>query len=192
MTMAKIKSKKKIIIIPGIFDVQYECKPLYRIADEMGFEVVIFHYTPWGYESYFSVEKKLENLIKKCKPVGIVGFSHGGTIAVGAKHSLPILSIGGTLRGTFSGYIWHTIGFRQIRFCSDYLEHISEMLEKRTKTIVSVYTPFDIVIIPFTSAKTGLSYMTLTPLHQLLSFWPKTQRVYRKWLSDVSNGRFSE
>ncbi len=183
------KKQKKIIVIPGIFDIQYECKPLYRIARQMGFEVLIFHYTPWGHESYFSIETKLEALIKLHKPAGIVGYSHGGALAVGAKHSLSIFSVGGTFSGTLAGYLWHTIGFRQIRYNSEYLLHIQTAIARRLrsedKSIVSVYTPFDVTIIPFTSSKAGESHLAFALTHQFLCFSSKTQRTYREWLSSL-------
>ena len=181
--MATKSVQKTLVFVPGIFGIKYEWQPLRKIAECAGFKVVVFNYTTWGKESYFSVEKKLSAFLKHHNAVGVVGYSLGGTIAVGAHHSLPIFAVCSIFNGTATGYLYPSIGFRQIRFDSKYLATVRNKI--RAHNVTSVYSYLDWIIIPGTSSRAGNSVCVWCPVHAWTSYWPMSREVFRKFLSKL-------
>jgi len=123
----------------------------------------------------------------------LVGFSMGGIVG---RHYLQrlgglarvrrFLTIGSPHQGTLTGWLRWNTGARQMRRHSEFLRDLNSDVEMlRTVGFTSIWTPFDLMILPARSSviPPAISIRVNTPAHALLVRDPKVLRLVHQILS---------
>lgn len=162
--------KPAALLIHGIWDSARVFRRIHRALEAAGVEV----YTPTLKNNHG--EKGIENLaeqvaaiLEECFPgrddVNLVGFSMGGIVSRyylqqldGRKRVQKLITISSPHKGTLTGYAYPTKGAQQMAYRSAFIkqleanDHLLEGME-----IHSFWTPFDVMIIPYTSSQWQLA-----------------------------------
>jgi triacylglycerol lipase len=121
------------------------------------------------------------------QPIDIVGFSMGGLVSRyylqrlgGIQRVRKFVTIGTPHRGTWTAFLRANAGARDMRPGSRFLEDLTREVELLdTVSFTSVWTPFDLMIVPANSSKVpaGRSISVNTLAHPLLVRDPQVLRI---------------
>lgn len=153
-----------IILIHGIWDSSKTMKYLFSYLENLGYSVHMYQYIPndgsvsfdylvEGFKNYVD-DIKIKNNLNK---LSIIGFSMGGIIAryYIQKYNKDgiiqkYISISSPHRGTYTSYFNKGDGVKELRPESIFIKKINT--EKPNCKSLSIYTPFDLIIIPSNSS----------------------------------------
>lgn len=155
-----------IILIHGIKDTAAKMEPMARYLRSRGREVHSVTLTPsWGQVGLEVLAEQLKSFIDArvdaSQPIDIVAFSMGGLVARyyiqrlgGLSRVKHFVTLATPHRGTYLAYVLSNVAGRQMRPGSDFLR----ALDADTSSLgqircVSIYTPFDLIIIPATNSR---------------------------------------
>jgi triacylglycerol lipase len=181
-----------IFLIHGIKDTARKMKRMETYLRQQGREVYSVTLTPsWGQVGLEELAEQLKTFIdahaRPAQPIDLVGFSMGGLVARyyvqrldGLDRVKHLVTLGTPHHGTWTAFLLQNTGSRQMRPGSDFLcdlEHDSEQLKKISCT--SIWTPFDLIIIPATSSRIDVGRNVMVPaiVHPLLVWCKKSVRA---------------
>jgi triacylglycerol lipase len=126
-------------------------------------------------------------------PVDLVGFSMGGLVSRyylqrmdGSQHVRKFITIGSPHQGTLTADLSWLPAITQMRIASDFTTHLNKDVEALLEhDVVSIWTPFDLMIIPRASAKlpVGRSYQVPVLIHHLMLTDDRVLALVEKELS---------
>lgn len=189
---------KTVLLIPGIFDRGRSMHRMERVLDAAGFRAHYLHlqYNSGWYGMEFlsnQLKTQVDALIDEGSTCALVGFSMGGIVA---RHYLQVR--GGlervhkfiSLSSPHYGSLWASFlpysGGRQLRVGSDFLKKLNRDVHSLAPTApASVWTRYDITILPHTSSRLplGATYEVPVALHRLVPLDRRVIAIVSKELS---------
>lgn len=167
--------KRSVVLIHGIDDTAHCLRFLSQFLRAQGFETYEFEYSPSnGSFPLEDLAEQLESYIQKKGLIrfDVVGFSMGGIIAryyiqkmEGYKYVQQLITLSSPHYGTWLAYLRRGIGVRQLRPKSSFLQKINDDLHHlHAIKFTSVYTPFDLAIVPSNSSRMALAHNISLPV----------------------------
>ncbi|WP_444892255.1 lipase family alpha/beta hydrolase [Microbulbifer sp. TRSA001] len=194
------RKSRTVLLIPGIFD---RGTSLLRMQHELAAENYDVHYIHLRYNSgWHGMEHlssqllaKLEHIVDKETTCTLVGFSMGGIIARyylqalnGLERVHKFISISSPHHGSYWANFLPYKGGKQLRIGSDFLRALNLGIQKLEVTEpASIWTPYDITIMPHSSAILGLgtSYEVPVILHRMM---PLSSKVISLLKREIKSG----
>lgn len=185
---------KKVIYVPGFTGGRRDLQG-FKAALKDEFEVLYFDYDTFLKDSLEENAGKLEKFIESLswndgEKGAIIGMSAGGVIA---DYYLKCLKNGRidkfiSLCTPFKGTCLAAIptkrkGLKELRINHPFL---CKLAEKKLENIdeENVYSPFDMVVIPGSSAKGVHPKVCYFPIHPLMEFWPEAIKEIKRFLEE--------
>ncbi|MCW8127393.1 esterase/lipase family protein [Microbulbifer halophilus] len=177
------------LLIPGIFDRGWSMHRMQRALDAAGFHAHYLHlkYNSGWYGMEFlsyQLKSQLDALVDKDSTCALVGFSMGGIVArhyLQARGGLDRVHKFVSLSSPHYGSLWAGLlpysGGRQLRTGSGFLKKLNDGVHSLAPTDpVSIWTRYDITILPHTSSRLplGAAYEVPVALHRWV---PLDERV---------------
>lgn len=163
------KKPRAVVLVHGIFDTPAIFN---RFADGLrkcGFQPLAVSLVPSDGsvgldELAVQLDASLRTQLRSDEQFDMVGFSMGGLVSRyfvqrlgGMDRVTRLITISAPHRGTYTGYAMANRGSKQMRPGSDFLRSLNqdacELLRVR---FVSIWTPFDLMIIPAESSRLGV------------------------------------
>jgi len=178
-----------VLLVPGIFD---RGKSMHRLRDALNRQGFRAHYIHLQYNSgwhgmeylSYQLQSQVDALIEPGHSFALVGFSMGGIVArhyLQARGGLARVHKFITLSSPHFGSLWANFlpysGGRQLRIGSRFLDEMNRDIHSlATAAPVSIWTRYDVTIVPYTSSRLplGATYEIPVKLHRWV---PLDQRV---------------
>lgn len=190
--------RNAVVLVHGIFDSSSVMKPLRNALESQGFRALAPDLLPCdGSVSVATLAAELASFIQRNlsddEAFSIVAFSMGGLISRyylqclnGLSRAQTLITLGAPHNGSALAFFRIGDGFRDLRQGSKLLGELKRTEERlRPLNPLSIYTPFDLMIAPFTSSiwrvATNLSFPI--PIHCGLLSSPKVHRAIFEHLS---------
>lgn len=177
-----MKNKSRTaILIPGIFDHGRSMLRMKQALESAGFTA---HYVHLQYNSGWHgmehLSRQLKNQVDSLTEAGctysLVGFSMGGIVArhylqmlEGLERVHKLITISSPHYGSYWANFLPYRGGRELRIGSDFLNALNENVQSLAAVSpVSIWTPYDITIVPHTSSRLpiGKAYKFPVKLHR--------------------------
>lgn len=180
------------LLVHGIFDSSSVMKPLRKALELRGFHTLSPDLTPCdGSVSIATLAEQLDQFIKSHFSTNdifsIVAFSMGGLISRyylqclnGATRVRTLITLGTPHNGSALAFFRTGAGFRDLRQGSQLLRILKESEEVlRPLNPLSIYTPFDLMIVPYTSSiwRIAKNVAVAVPIHCSLLSSVKVHRL---------------
>lgn len=182
-----------ILFIHGIGGSKKQYQPIIRYLRKKG----INNFYEFSYESRIGlhpikvIARELSEFIKenvKEKSVDIVAFSQGGIIALAYlrfyknRNVKKLFTLCTPHKGSKWAIIFNLPGLIDLRPDSKLLKELEDFALNEKINIYSVYTPFDLMVLPGWNArpKYGKKKIIFAPAHPAAFFWPATMRFIYK------------
>lgn len=180
------------ILVPGFNDDTRILQPLVNYLQQERLRPLALSPQPSnGAASIESLAQQLARLIEQQVPaqqrLNLVGFSMGGLICRvylqqlgGAARSDRLITVATPHQGTWSAYSYNRPACIEMRPGSQFLTTLNRDLNAlRTLAVTSIWTPFDITIIPSINSylAVGDFLSILSPFHQTMLMDGRVQRV---------------
>ncbi|GAA5443022.1 hypothetical protein Misp06_01198 [Microbulbifer sp. NBRC 101763] len=189
-----------VLLIPGIFDRGSSLLRMQHALGDAGFDTHYIHLrynSGWHGMEHLSSQlmAKMEKLVKKGATCTLVGFSMGGIVAryylqsmngIGRVHKF--ISIASPHHGSYWANFLPYKGGKQLRVGSEFLRGLNQSIHMlETTDPVSIWTKYDVTIMPHSSAKLGIgtSYEVPVILHRLM---PMSSKVISLMKKEVISG----
>ncbi|AWF83002.1 lipase [Microbulbifer sp. A4B17] len=197
LTTHKKRKSRTVLLIPGIFD---RGTSLLKMQHELAADGFDAHYIHLRYNSgWHGMEHlssqllaKLEHIVEKDTTCTLVGFSMGGIVAryylqalQGIHRVHKFISISSPHYGSYWASFLPYKGGKQLRVGSDFLRKLNHGLKMLESTQpVSIWTRYDITIMPHSSAILGLgtTYEVPVILHRMMPMSRKVISVLKREL----------
>lgn len=166
-----------VLLIPGFYSEITTFYKFYQFLTKLGRSVYIPNLTPnTGQLALENLAKQLDNFIKKNfknqQKLDIVGFSMGGIISRyyiqklgGIKQTQRFVTISSPHYGTWTSYLCNRPACQQLQPESKFLKELnSEVYDLKKIQITSIYTPFDLIILPYTSSRLPIGNNIALPI----------------------------
>lgn len=181
-----------VLLVHGMFDSSSVLKPLRIALESQGFRTFSPDLTPCdGSAPIATLAEKLDDFIQthlsNDEAFSIVAFSMGGLISRyylqclnGVNRAKTLITLGTPHNGSALAFFRTGEGFRDLRQGStllDTLKQTEEML--RPLNPLSIYTPFDLMIVPYTSSiwRIAKNVSLAVPIHCSLLSSPRVHQV---------------
>jgi triacylglycerol lipase len=201
------EARSPVVLVHGIYDVAGTMRGLARQLREEGHPTLVLELRPAdGKMRLDELAEQAAEQIGKALPEGqafhLLGFSMGGLVCRqllqedgGLRgRALSFTTLSTPHSGTWTAYLGWTPGVRQMRPGSDFLRQLEEgdaVLAKDGVSLLSLWTPYDLIILPATSSRwEGAEERSLGVLAHPLMLWDR--RVAREvagHLDEVEVGR---
>ncbi len=182
---------EKVIYIPGFTGGRRDIQGLKKALGN--FQLIYFDYDTGLKEPLERTAGKLEEFIEDIKwdngeKGAIIGVSAGGIIADYYLKFLKngridkFISLCSPFRGTYLAAIpSRREGLVELRRNSPFLRELAEK-ELKDVEVENIWSPFDIVVIPGSSAQGTNPKISYCPIHPLAQFWPSTIKEVKRFL----------
>lgn len=151
-----------IVLVHGIFNSGHIFFWMRRALEKRGHQCFAPNLWPCdggkGIEhASLQLKQKIDDRFGSSQPISIIGFSMGGVVARyylqslnGLKRTQHFFSIATPHHGSYWGYFpYPTLGVRQLRPGSEFLQELEKYEERLTKVkCFSYWTPLDFSIVP--------------------------------------------
>ncbi|WP_444937918.1 esterase/lipase family protein [Microbulbifer sp. JMSA002] len=189
-----------VLLVPGIFDRGTSLLKMQRILSEAGYNTYYIHLrynSGWHGMEHLSAQlmAKMENILKGEETCTLIGFSMGGIVAryylqamSGIDKVHKFISIASPHHGSYWANFLPYKGGKQLRVGSDFLKSLNKSIHLLEQTQpVSIWTKYDITIMPHSSAQLGIgvSYEVPVILHRLM---PMSTKVISLMKNEVITG----
>lgn len=181
-----------IILIHGIKDDARKMEPMARYLQAGGRTVYTVTLRPsFGQVGLEVLAEQLRDFVETnidpAEKIDLVGFSMGGLVCRYYLQRLDGLSKVGSLitlgtphHGTWTAYILQNIGSKQMRPKSEFLNDLNHDADTLKQVqCVSIWTPFDLIILPSTSSRIsfGKNIRTWRLVHPGLVWSKKSMKI---------------
>ncbi|WP_315857558.1 esterase/lipase family protein [Microbulbifer agarilyticus] len=200
MDGVEVRKSRVAILIPGIFDRGNSMLRMQHALNLAGFTAHnVKLKTNSGWHGMEPMALQLRDLVEEVTRQGetcaLVGFSMGGIVARyylqrlgGADRVHKFISLSSPHFGSAWAHLLPYKGGRQLRIGSDFLGDLnsdSGLLECTAP--VSIWTPYDTTIVPYTSSRLplGETYQVPVSLHRWVPQNPRVIEIVAQELSSV-------
>lgn len=158
-----------VLLVHGIDDTASVFDAMRPRLEQAGFQVEAFDMVPNNGDASLAVlagqiRDRVEALRRRtgAERVDVVAFSLGGIASRyylqrlgGAERVQRFVTISSPHHGTLTGYIRNNPGSTELRIGSPFLADLNQDWEKTTRKVrvTSIWTPFDLMIVPSTSSR---------------------------------------
>ncbi|MFN3562046.1 MAG: esterase/lipase family protein [Chloroherpetonaceae bacterium] len=182
----------RVVLVHGLFDNSSVMKPLRLALETQGFRTFAPDLLPCdGSASIATLAKELRQFVQQHlaedDAFSIVAFSMGGLISRyylqclnGISRTQTLITLGTPHNGSALAFFRSGEGFRDLRQGSLLLRTLKETEDSlRPLYPLSIYTPFDLMIVPYTSSiwRVAKNVSISVPIHCSLLSSPKVHRV---------------
>lgn len=181
-----------VLLVHGIFDSSSVLKPLRGALESQGFRTLAPDLLPCdGSASIITLANELDRFIQahltREETFSLVAFSMGGLISRyylqcldGAARAQTLITLGTPHSGSALAFFRIGDGFKDLRQGSKFLR-VLKQTEDVLRPIhpLSIYTPFDLMIVPYTSSiwRVAKNVSIAVPIHCSLLSSPKVHRA---------------
>ncbi len=188
-----------VLLIHGIFRQSYVFNQLCPYLTQLGFEVHRFNLTPHNGEvGIDELAVQIKDYVEREFPAHqqfqLVGFSMGGLVSRyylqrlgGLNRVKRFITLSSPHNGTWTAYFKHVPGCIQMRPGSDFLRDLNRDIEVLAQVdFLSLWTPFDLLIIPASSAilPIGTATRLWVWMHDRMTWHPTAMAAIAKSLQD--------
>ncbi len=181
-----------VLLVHGIFDSSSVMKPLRKALEKQGFRTLSPDLVPCnGSASIATLAEKLDQFIETHlsadEAFSIVAFSMGGLISRyylqclnGVARARTLVTLGTPHHGSALAFFRIGDGFRDLRQGSALLRTLKQSEDMlRPLNPLSIYTPFDLMIVPYTSSiwRVAKNVSIAVPIHCSLLSSPNVHRA---------------
>ena len=174
-----------ILLIHGITDTSYKMRKIASHLYDMGLQVHTIDLTPNNGDSKLEIlAEQVADLVSRTfaphQPIDIIGFSMGGLVARyyiqrlgGLDRVQRFITLSSPHRGTLAAYFSERPGCVQMRPDSKFLQDLDrDVRVLRHLNFTSMWTPFDLIILPASSSQLGIGTEIMCPVaaHPLMVF----------------------
>ena len=194
-------SGRNVLLVHGIHDSARSMTWMKRMLTARGWNVYTINLEPNNASVSFDVMgRQVKDFIETNFPAGekidLVGFSMGGLVSryyiqklAGAMAAAirRLVSISAPNHGTIWAMLSGRAGVRQMRPGSEMLRELNaNAAELEPLGYTSIYTPFDLTIVPPASSRmpVGRNVIAWVPLHPLMVILPSSMRAVEKALEN--------
>ncbi|WP_299581278.1 lipase [uncultured Microbulbifer sp.] len=189
------RKSRTVLLIPGIFDRGTCLLRMQRALSNAGFNAHYIHLrynSGWHGMEHLSSQlmAKIEKLLITGETCTLVGFSMGGIVAryylqsmSGIRKVHKFISIASPHHGSYWANFLPYKGGKQLRIGSEFLCDLNKSIHLLDQTNpVSIWTKYDVTIMPHSSAQLGLgiSYEVPVILHRLMPISSKVISLTKK------------
>lgn len=190
---------KKIFLVHGFYNSGGFLRKLTAALADKGFECIVPNLKPrdckYGIENWaHQLKAVIDAEIKNDEGFSVIGYSMGG-LAVRYylqelnNHNVEkFIAISTPFKGTLTAYLYPGIGTRQQRPGSEFLKQLANHVNNLEGIkCYSFMTPFDLMIIPYTSSKweRAENKAIYSPFHQSMVF---NKKLHNKIIHILSSG----
>lgn len=181
-----------VLLVHGIFDSSSVMKPLRKALESQGFRTLSPDLVPCdGSAPIATLAEKLDRFIQthlaNDEPFWLVAFSMGGLISRyylqclnGVARAQTLITLGTPHNGSAWAFFRIGQGFRDLRQGSVLLRTLKQTEDVlRPLNPLSIYTPFDLMIVPYTSSiwRIAKNVSLAVPIHCSLLSSPRVHQV---------------
>lgn len=180
------------ILVPGFNDDTLILQPLVDYLQREALQPIAL--SPQPSNGTVSIEilaqqlaKLIEQRVSPKQRLNLVGFSMGGLVCRvylqqlgGARRSDRLVTVATPHQGTWSAYSFNRPACVEMRPGSQFLAQLNgDLTALRTIAVTSIWTPFDITIMPAVNSYLGVGdfISVLSPFHQLMLMDSRVLRV---------------
>ncbi|MGQ9806377.1 MAG: esterase/lipase family protein [Chlorobiales bacterium] len=188
----KMNKQHAVLLVHGIFDSSSVLKPLRDALESQGFRTLAPDLLPCdGSTPIATLAEKLDDFIQthlgNSEPFSIVAFSMGGLISRyylqclnGVNRAKTLITLGTPHNGSALAFFRIGDGFKDLRQGSEFLRALKQTEDVlRPIHPLSIYTPFDLMIVPYTSSiwRIAKNVSIAVPIHCSLLSSPRVHQV---------------
>ncbi len=175
--------REPVVLVHGIWNTARVFGKFSRRLEQAGFEVHAWNATPSNGSASLGklaeqLAERIDSALGQKRPFSLVGFSMGGMVSRiylqrlhGARRVQKFVSIAAPHHGTFWARFSKKPGIAEMRSDSELLTELNrDLIELTTLPCLSLYTPYDLMILPARSSELGLGQVrkVSVALHQLM------------------------
>jgi triacylglycerol lipase len=155
-----------VILVHGISDTHHKLRFIQRALEMQGLSVYAIDLRPNNGDGKLDIlAQQLKDFIDRWVPptqnIDLIGFSMGGLVSryyiqrLGGLHRLSrFITISSPHKGTIAAYFSPREGCVQMRPHSDFLQDLNGTMDQLNEVnFVSIWTPFDLIILPPNSSE---------------------------------------
>jgi len=178
-----------ILFIYGLGAGKWQYGPIIKYLKKKGInDFYEFTYkNKFGQVRIKDIAEELSEFISKNvkeESINIVAISQGGIIALAYlkyfrnKNVKKLFTLCSPHKGSYMAYLMNLPGFIDLRPNSELLNELEKFIQESKINVYSVYTPFDLMVVPGWGAKPkcGKVKMIFAPAHPIAFFWPATKK----------------
>lgn len=179
---------RRVVLVHGFFETGAAFKPLQKRLEARGFHCLRVKLRPndgrGGLERLaHGLKQDIDATYGPHLPVSLVSFSMGGLVSRyylqelgGAARCDQLITISSPHHGTWAAYGYPSLGARQMRPGSGFLQHLARTEHRLgDMPVTSLWTPLDLIILPASSSvwdrADNRAYRS--PLHPMMLTSPK-------------------
>ncbi len=164
-----LSSRNPIVLIHGLTDTSHKMRHIAKHLRDLGWQVVDIDLTPNNGDSRLEIlAGQVADLIARTftpdRPIDLLGFSMGGIVSRyylqrlgGIDRVQRFITISVPHRGTIAAYFSTRPGCMQMRPDSAFMQDLNRDVDRlKQLNFTSLWTPFDLIILPPTSSQLGI------------------------------------
>ncbi|MCY7368755.1 MAG: triacylglycerol lipase [Chamaesiphon sp.] len=169
MQVTSNSQRNPILLVHGLMDTSYKMQKISSHLDNLGWQVADIDLTPNNGDSKLEIlAKQVADLIDRTfspeQPIDLLGFSMGGLVSRyylqrlgGIERVQRFISISVPNNGTIAGYFSQRPGCIQMQPNSEFIKDLNSDIDRlRLLNFTSIWTPFDLIILPPSSSQLGI------------------------------------
>jgi triacylglycerol lipase len=184
-TRQKSPSQNSVFLVHGLTDTSRKMATIARHLRNLGWEVYDINLTPSNGDAKLeSLAQQILDLVDRTFPphqkIDIIGFSMGGLVSRyyiqrlgGIDRVQRFITISSPHNGTFAAHFSTRPGCVQMRPESEFIQDLNRDTNSlKGLQFTSLWTPFDLMILPPTSSRLGIGTETMIPVltHPLMVY----------------------
>jgi triacylglycerol lipase len=184
-----IPNRNPLLLVHGLMDTSHKMRKIASHLRGLGWQVNDLDLTPNNGDAKLEVladqvAKAIERIstasATSAQFIDLIGFSMGGLVSRyyvqrlgGIDRVQRLITISSPHHGTFAAHFSHRPGCRQMRPDSDLIVDLQQDVDRLNRlNFTSLWTPFDLMILPPTSSQLGIGTEISIPViaHPLMVF----------------------
>jgi triacylglycerol lipase len=177
--------RNPVLLVHGLTDTSHKMRSIANHLRGLGLEVYDIDLTPNTGDAKLEVlAQQIADLVDRTfsphQQIDLIGFSMGGLVSRyyiqrlgGTRRVQRLITISSPHRGTLAAYFSQRPGCVQMRPDSEFIANLNRDLDCLARLdFTSLWTPFDLMILPPTSSQLGLGTEIVLPVvaHPLMVF----------------------
>jgi triacylglycerol lipase len=177
--------RNPVLLVHGLTDTSHKMRSIAKHLRGLGWEVHDIDLTPNNGDAKLEVlAQQIADLVDRTfaphQQIDLIGFSMGGLVSRyyvqclgGIDRVQRLMTISSPHRGTLAAYFSERPGCVQMRPDSEFIANLNRDLDCLERLdFTSLWTPFDLMILPPTSSQLGLGTEIMLPViaHPLMVF----------------------
>lgn len=169
MPVTRNSQQNPILLVHGLMDTSYKMRRISSHLHNLGWQVWDIDLIPNNGSSRLELlAQQVADLIDRTflpdQPIDLLGFSMGGLVSRyylqrlgGLERVQRFISISAPHNGTIAGYFSQRTGCMQMQPDSEFIKDLNRDVDRlRSLNLTSIWTPFDLIILPPSSSQLGI------------------------------------